>query len=855
MAEKKVKALQSLPAQSIIKTMVVQNSKVESADIGTWRTALNNAARNGDRVKLYELVDNVMLDPVLSSAVERRINKITNAEITFQRDGESVEEIDDIIDTPEFEELISEIAMSRAYGKSVIEVGFSPEFSAFSFPRKHIKITNLDKPLSERKRFIAAKQGDRDGYDYTQDEFILECGKDGDYGYIFKAAAYVIYKRGGFGDWAQYAEIFGMPFLVGTYNSADEKQRDMLFNALSMIGGKPIAAIPEGTGLQVHDTGGSSTNLYDVFKKACDEQILISVLGQSMTTTNGSSRSQAEVHQDTEDGISQSDRRFVQRMLNKHLVPLLIKRGYAVDGGFFLFPDQGENIPTKDRMDMAFKMREEGLEVDEDYFFEISGVPRSKEPTKKEPVVKDPEKKEDKKPPQVKLADAKDDDAGLVNWLKGFFVVARTMGSRANQNLQERWTSSTHTGIELADSVSSGVNVDKLFDQALRNIYKKKGGKIPLIEENLFHISNTAYQKGIDQQFAAAGVEFGKKNQHFIDEFKTNAAVFSAFKNHRQTTEIAEQLLDETGNLRSFHEFKKAVLGTSIKSDYNKRWLQTEYNTAVRSARTAAKFKKFEAAKHLYPNLEFMPSTAANPREEHKEYYGTILPMDHPWWNSHTPPLDWGCECGIRNTDKAITPIPEDAEVLDPVFDNNPGKTAEMVNMKEHPYVKGVTDNNKQKQILAYALEKSAKWQTVKTKGGEVRVSPEHGKAERKENIEIATYFANKYDHKIDLVPRSNEQKTADVYNRTLEHEQEYKQNKKSTISAIDNAIRRGGKQADHLVIDIKSKIKTGDLENAIKGRVARSENIKSVWIKIGKFDKQYTREQILSAGFKIQRD
>jgi len=747
---KKNNTLQSLPAGAIIKSLVIQPAKLESADIGTWRTALNNANR-GNRAKLYDLIDNVMLDPVLSSAVDRRINKITNAEITFQRYGESVEEIDDLIDTPEFELLIEEIARARAYGKSVIEVGFSPEFDVFSFPRKHIKITNLDKPLSERKRFIAARTTDQHGYDYTQDDFIFECGRDDDFGYIFKAAAYVIYKRGGFGDWAQYAEIFGMPFLVGKYNSADEKQRDMLFEALSMIGGKPVAAVPDGTSLDVHDTGGSSTDLYDRFKKACNEEILIAVLGQSMTTTDGSSRSQAEVHEDTEEGIAQSDRRYVQRMLNRYLVPLLVKRGYKAEGGFFLFPDAGENISTKERLDMGFLMRREGLEVDEDYFFEISGIPRSKTKKPDEPVKPNADKEKPEVKPETKeekTDPAKDEklNDGFIGWLKDFFVFARTTGSRANRHLQEKSTSYTHTGIDLADEVKIGLNIDKLFEEALRNIYKKRGGKMPIVEENLFNISNTAYQTAIDKQFKSAGVEFGKKNQAFIDEFKTNAAVFAAFKNHRQTVEITQQLLDDKGNLRSFHEFKKAVLGTSIKADYNKRWLLTEYNTAVRSARSAANFKKFEATKHLYPNLEFMPSTAANPREEHKEYYGTILPIDHTWWNDHTPPLDWGCECGIRNTDKPATKVPADGEPVDPVFDNNPGKTAEMVNMAIHPYFKGISAETSS-QIRSFVTERITDGFKVRKEfknGGKIIVHESIDKKapDYKDNLTIATFFA-----------------------------------------------------------------------------------------------------------------
>ncbi len=865
---KQTNTLQSIPAGNVIKNLIVQPARVESADIGTWRTALNSASSYGDRTKLYDLMDNVMMDPVLSSAVERRINKITNAEITFMQNGKSVDAIDEMIDTPEFEDLIKEIALSRAYGKSVVEVGFIPKLNVFSFPRKNIRITNLEKPLSERKRFIALKPHDRSGYDYTEDEFIIEAGGDNDFGYIFKAAAYVIYKRGGFGDWAQYAEVFGMPFLLGTYNSMDETQRDQLFKALSAIGGKPVAAIPEGTNLKVHDVGGKSTDLFERFKKACDEEILISVLGQTMTTTEGSSEAQARIHAETEEGIAQSDRRYVQRMLNRFFVPLLVKRGYKVQGGFFLFPDQGEDISTKDRLEMGFKMRNEGLDVDEDYFFEITGIPRaaSSNSSKKKEEVKKEEKQEGEKKDKADVPEEKSEqqlveddikplsgnrEKGFFKWLSDFFADARTQWSRASQNLQERLTLSTRTNIELSDALE-GIDIDKLFERALKNIYKKRGGKIPLVESNLFNISNQAYQNAVDSEFTSAGVEFGKKNEDFINEFKHNAAVFAAFKNHRQTSEIAEQLLDENGNLRSFHAFKKAVLGTTIKGDYNQRWLQTEYNIAVRSSRMAAKFKKYEATKHIYPNLEYMPSTAATPREEHKEYYGVILPIEHPWWDTHTPPLDWGCECGIRNTDKPVTKVPVGDKPTNPVFSNNPGRTAEIVNMKEHPYVKGVTDVKKQLEIKTFAEDNGGEWKIVKTNKGKLRVHKNHGKNEKKENTEIAQYLANKYEYEIDLIKRSHIKKTADSYNKTLGYHQEYIRNYTATLSAIDNAIRKSKNQANNIVLDIKSEIAPGILRNAIQGRVKRSKNIERVTVIRDNNDKTYTRDEIVKPGWSL---
>lgn len=163
--------------------------------------------------------------------------------------------------------------------------------------------------------------------------------------------------------------------------------------------------------------------------------------------------------------------------------------------------------------------------------------------------------------------------------------------------------------------------------------------------------------------------------------------MFAAFKNHQQTQELVGLLHDEDGNLRSFREFKKLAL--KISKDYNINWLQTEYNTAVRSARAAVNYRKWLETEHLYPNLEYMESSASHKRETHLDYVGTILPIRHKWWDTHMPPSDWNCACSVRPTDKEVTPVP-DGEYVPPVFRNNPGKSAEFVKLNEHPYVKGV---------------------------------------------------------------------------------------------------------------------------------------------------------------------
>jgi len=277
-----------------------------------------------------------------------------------------------------------------------------------------------------------------------------------------------------------------------------------------------------------------------------------------------------------------------------------------------------------------------------------------------------------------------------------FFANARTIGSRALSalNLADKSTSYT-----------TRIGIDKLFEQAIKDIYKQYSvetqGVASPVSKPLFDITNKTLQGGIDSAFST---EFGKTDPEFINQFKTNAAVFSAFKSHAQQNEIVAQLIDEKGDLRSFDKFRKTVLnGTTIKQDYSINWLKTEYNMAVRSARMAEKLKGYERTAHLYPNLKYLPSTAANPRDTHKHYYdpnSVILPIGHPWWTIHMPPSDWGCECDVENTDEPVTGVPEGGGEVDPVFANNPAETAEFLNIDEHPYKKYCSESVKDDIII-----------------------------------------------------------------------------------------------------------------------------------------------------------
>lgn len=175
----------------------------------------------------------------------------------------------------------------------------------------------------------------------------------------------------------------------------------------------------------------------------------------------------------------------------------------------------------------------------------------------------------------------------------------------------------------------------------------------------------------------------------FLEELRTNNAVFSAFKTHRMQNDIARQLIDpETGRLKSFERWRLDIKGMT--DHYCLQWLQTEYDTAVIRAHQAADWKHFLEEADVLPNIRWMQTTSLTPDPLHEMYWRKklTLPVNHPFWNEHRPGDRWNCKCSLMQTDE-----PVNAEALEgwtpplpmPGLDNNPAKDGKIFS-DTHPY-------------------------------------------------------------------------------------------------------------------------------------------------------------------------
>lgn len=224
--------------------------------------------------------------------------------------------------------------------------------------------------------------------------------------------------------------------------------------------------------------------------------------------------------------------------------------------------------------------------------------------------------------------------------------------------------------------------------QALLNIYREvvdvEGG----IEPNLYQETRRIFSEAVaDGWVKASDRDIPTPDQAFRDAFLHSADVFSAFRVHRMQKDIAAQMIDSNGNVKPFRKFVKDV--SPYIEHRNREWLQTEYNTAILRAQNAAEWQQFMAEKDVFPNLEWIPSTSPNPGEDHRVFWGTVRPVDDAFWNVHKPGDRWNCKCELRQTEKAVTPVPTSrAKAIDNAakgLESNPAKDKEVFSDK-HPY-------------------------------------------------------------------------------------------------------------------------------------------------------------------------
>jgi len=151
-----------------------------------------------------------------------------------------------------------------------------------------------------------------------------------------------------------------------------------------------------------------------------------------------------------------------------------------------------------------------------------------------------------------------------------------------------------------------------------------------------------------------------------------------------------QKALDEGKTLNDFKkDFRKTVQAHGWNYKGSEGWRTgVIFNTNMRTAFSAGNEAQLQRTKKTRPYARYLAGLSAEPRPEHLGWHGTILPIDHSWWSTHTPQNGWGCKCKkvsvslrelLQNNWKVSKNSPTSASSkkgIDESFFYNPGQAA-----------------------------------------------------------------------------------------------------------------------------------------------------------------------------------
>lgn len=360
--------------------LVIQEIKLVSPDrnrkdAGKLKNAieLSESAFVPNRYKLLDLYhDVVTIDGHLSGLLDKRTKAVTNKRMVFMdKSGQKVDAMDDLIGSSKFERLLEVIMERKYYGTCAVEFIMGKAFDYNEIDRRHIR---------PESREIAISQFDARGISVDELPMVWLMGEPYELGKLLQCSLYALYKRSGFGDFAQYVEIFGQPVRVVKYDAYDEETRKKVRDMLEQAGSSLTMMIPKQADFEMLDgkTSNGTGELQERLINCCNQEMSVAILGNSETTTSSKSSgyAQAEIHADQQLEITISDMRYVCNMLNSpFFMGVLAGYGYPVEGGKFVFEQEQDLGKLQARLTIDLQLASR-VPIDDDYFYETYGLPK-----------------------------------------------------------------------------------------------------------------------------------------------------------------------------------------------------------------------------------------------------------------------------------------------------------------------------------------------------------------------------------------------------------------------------------------------------------------------------------------------
>jgi len=302
-----------------------------------------NSARRGDADTLMDLSERLLeRDGHLRSVLQTRlraIDRVPTAVVPVSKDPADQKLADfvqrELVDRAEFRQLRRALTDGIYKGYSVVELVWDTtdtEIWRPTYKWRWPQFFDWDRETGTELRLLTQRDG-VDGEPLEPYKWVCHIpdqkqGLAVRKGLIFPLASLALFKSMDARYWMSLAEVHGMPWRVAkTKPGATEQDRLEALQTLIDLGHDAAVVLPDGVSLELKEAlaATGSSDFHEKIIRWCNQEISKVVLGQTMTTEDGSSLAQAQVHDQVREDIRDGDLVELDDTITSQLVTAFVR--------------------------------------------------------------------------------------------------------------------------------------------------------------------------------------------------------------------------------------------------------------------------------------------------------------------------------------------------------------------------------------------------------------------------------------------------------------------------------------------------------------------------------------------------
>lgn len=339
---------------------------------------------------IQQLYKDSVLDNHLSGAMENRILRVINKQFIIKDpDGNPDQKRSSFVQTKWFRHTVRKALESKFFGYSMV---FLSDFTSGQVRKvTDIPRENIIPEFGLLLKGAVNLQGEAIRYrDFPNCLIYIQLLPEA-VGILERIAPMTIFKRHSWASWDEFEQIFGVPIRIARTLIDSKKHKDDLQQWLEMMGSANYGIFDKRVDIEIKEN--SKTDSFNVFLQkitAINKEISKGINGQTMTMDDGSSQSQANVHLQIQEEITQADIQDIEDWANDDFFPVMRAIGYDLPEGYYLDIVANTSMNPIDKIKIDEALMRNGYRPSREYIeqtYEVvldedSGPAQAKEPEK-----------------------------------------------------------------------------------------------------------------------------------------------------------------------------------------------------------------------------------------------------------------------------------------------------------------------------------------------------------------------------------------------------------------------------------------------------------------------------------------